>query len=72
MKSDNWPIEIDGKKFKIERTFSNEPAIYEFVGDKGENKIRHINGVQVSNLITEAAGLCKEKKSVIIVARIAD
>jgi len=28
MKSNQWVIEIDGKKYAIDRTFSNEPAIY--------------------------------------------
>lgn len=28
MKTDQWPIEIDGKTYYVERTFSNNPAIY--------------------------------------------
>lgn len=28
MKCDDWIIEVDGKHYAVDRTFSNEPAIY--------------------------------------------
>lgn len=30
MDSDRWPIEIDGMKFNVQRTFANHPGVYVF------------------------------------------
>ena len=28
MKSDKWPIEVEGREYHVERTFGGDPAIY--------------------------------------------
>lgn len=33
MKSDKWIIEIEGKKYAVDRCFSGEPAIYHAGGE---------------------------------------
>lgn len=42
MKSDRWPIIVEGKTYKIEETFSNEPTIYK--ATEKEGKLEHITG----------------------------
>ena len=40
MKTDEYPVEMDGHKFHIQRTFGGEPAIYRLMGD---GRIQHIS-----------------------------
>lgn len=42
MKTNKFPIEVDGKKYEIDRTFAGYPAIYVFK----DGAFRHISALE--------------------------
>ena len=42
MKSNEFPVEIDGKKYEVDRTFAGYPAVYVFK----DGAFRHVNALE--------------------------
>lgn len=64
MRSNKWPIIIDGKRYFVELTFSGEPAIYKAMGD---GIFKHISGRENQNIKATLSVL--EPGEVVIIAR---
>ena len=69
MRSDRWILEIEGKRYAVDRTFSNDPAIYQAM--EGERFTHITESDRKGNPATSIlAGLKPEEKHVIIIARV--
>jgi hypothetical protein len=63
MRDEKRPIEIDGKTYLVDRTFSDDPVIYKVVG---KDRFDHVYGGQPTIAKVITAGL--EPGQVIIIA----
>jgi hypothetical protein len=68
MKSEDYPIKIDGKDYEVDRTFSGEPAVYKILS---EEKMKHINSnTETMNIRSLFGGVKEEDGFILILARV--